>query len=105
MLARTEPSNKVYETLLDNKRRFDLHRQPHSFKPGDIVLYDWPKQCDHKLSPLFKRPFVIVRPVGAVCYKIKSMMEQRKFRKVIHVQHLRACNKRNTSKYAETAKR
>ncbi|GFV06170.1 hypothetical protein TNCV_2169261 [Trichonephila clavipes] len=27
---------------------------------------------DHKLSPIFKGPFVIVRPVGAVCYEIKS---------------------------------
>ncbi|GBO04864.1 hypothetical protein AVEN_5057-1 [Araneus ventricosus] len=31
------------------------------------------------------------------------MMEQRKFRKVDHVQQLRAYNKRNTSKYVETA--
>ncbi|GBM31194.1 hypothetical protein AVEN_242607-1 [Araneus ventricosus] len=72
-----------------------LHRQPHSFKPGDLVLYDWPKQCVHKLSPMFKGPFVIVRPVGAVCYEIKFVKEQRKFK--VH-QHLRACYKRNTLK-------
>ncbi|GBM81429.1 Down syndrome cell adhesion molecule-like protein Dscam2 [Araneus ventricosus] len=64
MLARAEAANNVYETHLDNQRRFDLHRQPHSFKTGDLVLYDWPKQCDHKLSPIFKEPFVIVRPFG-----------------------------------------
>ncbi|GBO04863.1 hypothetical protein AVEN_5056-1 [Araneus ventricosus] len=54
MLVRAVAANNVYETHVDNKRKFDLHRQPHSFKPGDLVLYDWQKQCDHKLSPMFR---------------------------------------------------
>ncbi|XP_023243381.1 uncharacterized protein LOC111641443 [Centruroides sculpturatus] len=94
-LARAEAANNVYETHLDNKRRFDLHRQPHLFKSGDLVLYDWPKQHDHKLSPMFKGPFEIVRPVGAVCYEITSLTSQRKFQKVVHVQHLRPYYKRD----------
>ncbi|GFX15569.1 down syndrome cell adhesion molecule-like protein Dscam2 [Trichonephila clavipes] len=65
ILARAEAANNAYEAHLENKRRFDLHRRSHSFKAGDLVLYDWPKQGDHKLSPIFKGPFVIVRPVGA----------------------------------------
>ncbi|GFU10474.1 uncharacterized protein TNCV_12731 [Trichonephila clavipes] len=56
--------------------------------PRDLVLYDWPKQGDHKLSPIFKGPFVIVRPVGAVCYEIKFRVLQNKFIKIVHVQHL-----------------
>ncbi|GFX78364.1 RNA-directed DNA polymerase from mobile element jockey [Trichonephila clavipes] len=60
-----------------------------------IVLHDWPKQGDHKLSPIFKGPFVIVRPVGAVCYEIKSRILQNKFIKVVHVQHLRPYFKRD----------
>ncbi|GFW95008.1 uncharacterized protein TNCV_476071 [Trichonephila clavipes] len=68
----------------------------HSFNAGDLVLYDWPKQGDHKLSPIFKGPFVIVRPVGAVCYGIKSRTLQNKFIKVVHVQHLRPYFKRDT---------
>ncbi|GFS86060.1 retrovirus-related Pol polyprotein from transposon opus [Trichonephila clavipes] len=88
ILARAEAANNVYEAYLENKHRFDLHRRSHSFKAGDLVLYDWPKQGDHKLSPIFKGPFVIVRPVGAVCYEIKSRTLQNKFIKVVHVQHL-----------------
>ncbi|GFT94289.1 transposon Ty3-G Gag-Pol polyprotein [Nephila pilipes] len=87
-LARAEAANNVYETHLENKQRFDLHRRSHSFTAGDLVLYDWPKKGDHKLSPIFKGPFVIVRPVGAVCYEIKSTAQQNKFIKVVHVQHL-----------------
>ncbi|GFX82098.1 hypothetical protein TNCV_398281 [Trichonephila clavipes] len=61
----------------------------HSFKARDLVLYDWPKQGDHKLSPIFKGPFVIVRPVEAVCDEIKSRTLQNKFIKVVHVQLFR----------------
>ncbi|GBM10727.1 Retrovirus-related Pol polyprotein from transposon opus [Araneus ventricosus] len=43
ILASSEATNNVYETHLDNKWKFDLHRLPLSFKPGDLVLYDWPK--------------------------------------------------------------
>ncbi|GFS82808.1 uncharacterized protein NPIL_110221, partial [Nephila pilipes] len=95
-LARAEAANNVYETHLENKQRFDLHRRSHSFTAGDLVLYDWPKKGYHKLSPIFKGPFVIVRPVGAVCYEIKSTTQQNKFIKVVHVQHLRPYFKRNT---------
>ncbi|GFY34954.1 hypothetical protein TNCV_155271 [Trichonephila clavipes] len=66
ILARAEAANNVYEAHLENKHRFDLHRRSHSFKAGDLILYDWPKQGDHKLSPIFKEPFVIVRPDRAV---------------------------------------
>ncbi|GFV28651.1 uncharacterized protein TNCV_3986011 [Trichonephila clavipes] len=72
-----------------------IRSRSHSFKAGDLVLYDWPKQGDHKLSPIFKGPFVIVRPVGAVCYEIKSRTLQNKFIKVVHVQHLRPYFKRD----------
>ncbi|GFT68204.1 putative gypsy-29-i dr [Nephila pilipes] len=95
-LARAEAANNVYETHLENKQRFDLHRRSHSFTAGDLVLYDWPKKGDHKLSPIFKGSFVIVRPVGAVCYEIKSTTQQNKFIKVVHLQHLRPYFKRNT---------
>ncbi|GFS68750.1 uncharacterized protein NPIL_139131 [Nephila pilipes] len=95
-LARAEAANNEYETHLENKQRFDLHRRSHSFTAGDLVLYDSPKKGDHKLSPIFKGPFVIVRPVGAVCYEIKSTTQQNKFIKVVHVQHLRPYFKRNT---------
>ncbi|GFS53857.1 putative gypsy-29-i dr [Nephila pilipes] len=102
-LARAEAANNVYETHLENKQRFDLHRRSHSFTAGDLVLYDWPKKGDHKLSPIFKGPFVIVRPVGAVCYEIKSMTQQNKFIKVVHVQHLRPYFKRNTPTIEENS--
>nr|XP_042894466.1 uncharacterized protein LOC122268505 [Parasteatoda tepidariorum] len=72
-LARAEAVNNIYEKHLDNERRFDLHLRSHSFKTGDLVLYDWPKQGAHKLSPIYRGPFLIVRPVGAACYEIKSM--------------------------------
>ncbi|GFW54899.1 uncharacterized protein TNCV_2655381 [Trichonephila clavipes] len=78
-------------------------QKSHSFKAGDLVLYDWPKQGDHKLSPIFKGPFVIVRPVGAVSYKIKSTTQQNKFIKVVHVQHLRPYFKRNTTTVEENS--
>ncbi|GFS29146.1 uncharacterized protein NPIL_655541 [Nephila pilipes] len=71
-MCETEAANSVYETHLTNKHRLDLHRRSHSFTAGNLVLYDWPKKGDHKLSPIFKGPFMIVRPVGAVCYEIKS---------------------------------
>ncbi|GFX17964.1 uncharacterized protein TNCV_2294121 [Trichonephila clavipes] len=61
----------------------------------DLVLYDWPKQGDHKFSPIINGPFVVVRPVGDVCYEIKSRTPQNKFVKVVHVQHLRPYFKRN----------
>ncbi|GFQ90393.1 uncharacterized protein TNCT_466241 [Trichonephila clavata] len=67
----------------------------HSFQKGDLVLYDWPKQ-DHKLSPIFKGSFVIVRPVGAVCYEIKSTTPGYKVLKVVHVQHPRPYFKRES---------
>ncbi|GFS97393.1 uncharacterized protein NPIL_366981 [Nephila pilipes] len=102
-LARAEAANNVYETHLENKQRFDLHRRSHSFTAGDLVLYDWPKKGDHKLSPIFKGPFVIVRPVGAVCYEIKSTTQQNKFIKVVHVQHLRPYFKRNTPTIEENS--
>ncbi|GFU37504.1 putative gypsy-29-i dr [Nephila pilipes] len=102
-LARAEAANNVYETHLENKQRFDLHRRSHSFTAGDLVLYDWPKKGDHKLSPIFKVPFVIVRPVGAVCYEIKSTTQQNKFIKVVHVQHLRPYFKRNTQTIEENS--
>ncbi|GFS49810.1 uncharacterized protein NPIL_418801 [Nephila pilipes] len=88
---------------LENKQRFDLHRRSHSFTAGDLVLYDWPKKGDHKLSPIFKGPFVIVRPVGAICYEIKSTTQQNKFIKVVHVQHLRPYFKRNTPTIEENS--
>ncbi|GFU12047.1 uncharacterized protein NPIL_180321 [Nephila pilipes] len=103
ILARAEAANNVYETHLENKQRFDLHRRPHSFTAGDLVLYDWPKKGDHKLSPIFKGPFVIVRPVGAVCYEIKFTTQQNKFIKVVHVQHLRPYFKRNTPTIEENS--
>ncbi|GFS68841.1 uncharacterized protein NPIL_55101 [Nephila pilipes] len=102
-LARAEAANNVYETHLENKQRFDLHRRSHSFTAGDLVLYDWPKKGDHKLSPIFKGPFVIVRPVGAVCYEIKSTTQQNKFIKVVNVQHLRSYFKRNTPTIEENS--
>ncbi|KAF8778276.1 Transposon Tf2-6 polyprotein like [Argiope bruennichi] len=102
-LARAEAANNVYETHLENKKRFDLHRRSHSFKAGDLVLYDWPKKGDHKLSPIFKGPFVIIRPVGAVCYEIKSTTQQNKFIKVVHVQHLRPYFKRNSPTIEENS--
>ncbi|KAF8784275.1 hypothetical protein HNY73_009978 [Argiope bruennichi] len=102
-LARAEAANNVYETHLENKKRFDLHRRSHSFKAGDLVLYDWPKKGDHKLSPIFKGPFVIIRPVGTVCYEIKSTTQQNKFIKVVLVQHLRSYFKRNSSTIEENS--
>ncbi|GFS45949.1 uncharacterized protein TNIN_312301 [Trichonephila inaurata madagascariensis] len=98
-----EAANNVYETHLQNKQRFDHHRKSHSFKAGDLILYDWPKQGDHKLSPIFKGPFVIVRPVGAVFYEIKSTTQQNKIIKVVHVQHLRLYFKRNTTTVEENS--
>ncbi|KAF8792328.1 Transposon Tf2-8 polyprotein like [Argiope bruennichi] len=102
-LARAEAANSVYETHLENKKRFDLHRRSHSFKAGDLELYDWPKKGDHKLSPIFKGPFVIIRPVGAVCYEITSTTQQNKFIKVVHVQHLRPYFKRNSPTIEENS--
>ncbi|GFT76387.1 retrovirus-related Pol polyprotein from transposon opus [Nephila pilipes] len=95
-LARAEAANSVYETHLTNKRRFNLPRRSHSFKPEDLILYDWQRKGDHKLSPNFKGPFVIVRPVGAVCYEIKSTTPGNKVLKVVHVQHLRPYLKRES---------
>ncbi|GFT54482.1 hypothetical protein NPIL_534191 [Nephila pilipes] len=67
----------------------------HSFKL-DLVLHDWLKQGDHKLSPIFKGPFVIVRPVAAVCYEIRSTIPRNRVLKVVHDQHLRPYFKRDT---------
>ncbi|GFQ99879.1 uncharacterized protein TNCT_218511 [Trichonephila clavata] len=78
-LAKAKAAYNVYETHLQNKQRFDVHRRSYSFKVGDLVLYDWLKK-DHKLSSIFKGPFVIVCPPGAVCYEIKSTTQQNKSR-------------------------
>ncbi|GFT48023.1 down syndrome cell adhesion molecule-like protein Dscam2 [Nephila pilipes] len=88
-LARAEAANNVYETHLENKQRFDLHRRSHSFTAGDLVLYDWPKKGDHKLSPIFKDHFVIVRPVGAKYLRDQSTTQQNKFIRLSTLQHLR----------------
>ncbi|GBN67975.1 hypothetical protein AVEN_72140-1 [Araneus ventricosus] len=74
--ARAEPANNVWESHLANKRGFKFHRHLHSFEPGDLVFYDWPKQCNRKLKPMFKGPLMIARPVGVVCYEIKSKESQ-----------------------------
>ncbi|GFQ75007.1 down syndrome cell adhesion molecule-like protein Dscam2 [Trichonephila clavata] len=79
-LTGAEASNNVYETHLENKHRFDLHHRSQSFKAEDLLLYDWPR----KESNIFKGPFVTVRPVGAMCYEIKSET-QRKLIKVVKV--------------------
>ncbi|GFT65584.1 hypothetical protein NPIL_536711 [Nephila pilipes] len=50
----------------------------------------------HKLSQIFKGPFVIVRPVETVCYEIKSTIPRNRVLKVVHVQHLRPYFKRDT---------
>ncbi|GBO32795.1 hypothetical protein AVEN_191577-1, partial [Araneus ventricosus] len=83
--ARAETANNVCKRHLDNKPAFEFHRYLHSFETGDLVLHDWPKQCDIKLLPMFKRPLMIVRPVGAVCYDGKPMKEQRTFRRIVQV--------------------
>ncbi|GFY40613.1 hypothetical protein TNIN_194851, partial [Trichonephila inaurata madagascariensis] len=63
----------------------------------DLLLYYWPKQGDPKLSPTFKGPFVIICPVGAVCYELKSTTHtQKTFIKVVDVQHLYLYFKRDT---------
>ncbi|GBL73468.1 hypothetical protein AVEN_159466-1 [Araneus ventricosus] len=62
--ARAETANNVCERRLPKERGFQFHRHLYSFEPGDLVLYDWPKQCKRKFTPMFKGPFVIVRPVG-----------------------------------------
>ncbi|GBM02189.1 hypothetical protein AVEN_190608-1 [Araneus ventricosus] len=98
--ATAETVNEVSERRLAKEQ---FHRHLYSFEPGDLVLYDWPKKCDRKLTTTFKGPFVIVRPVRTVCYENKSVTEQRKFRKVVHVQHPRAYYEQNTPKYAGIA--
>ncbi|GBN01539.1 hypothetical protein AVEN_109797-1 [Araneus ventricosus] len=99
--ARAETANNVCERLFTNEPGFKFHRHLYSFETGDLLLFDWPKQCDLKLSAMSKRPLMIVRPLSlsqAVCCEIKSVNEQRKFRKVFDVQHHRAYYKRNTLK-------
>ncbi|GBM59850.1 hypothetical protein AVEN_96268-1 [Araneus ventricosus] len=70
--ARAESAHNVSERHFANEPGFEFHHHLHSFETGDLVLYDWPKQCDRKLTPMFKGPLMIVRPVGAVYYVIKS---------------------------------
>ncbi|GFX66345.1 uncharacterized protein TNCV_343191 [Trichonephila clavipes] len=94
--------SKSVEVIPKNKQIFDLHRRSHSFKVEDPELYDWPKKGDPKLSPIFKVPFVSVRPVGDVRYKIKSTTQQNKFIKVVHV-HFHPYFKRNTTTVEENS--
>ncbi|GFT95489.1 hypothetical protein NPIL_695741 [Nephila pilipes] len=54
-LARAEAANNVYETHLENKQRFNLHRRSHSFTAGDLVLYDWPKKRRSQTFSHFQR--------------------------------------------------
>ncbi|GBM88287.1 hypothetical protein AVEN_107832-1 [Araneus ventricosus] len=70
--ARAEITHNVCERHLTNEPGFEFHRHLHLFETGDLALYDWPKQCDRKLAPMFKGPLMIVRPVEAVCYENKS---------------------------------
>ncbi|GFX46957.1 uncharacterized protein TNCV_315801 [Trichonephila clavipes] len=88
------------QKLLDIRK--EEHERSHSFKALDLVFYDWPKQ-DHKLSPIFKGPFVVVRPVGAMRYEIKSTTQQNKFIKVVHVQDIRPYFKRGTTTVEENS--
>ncbi|GBM50276.1 hypothetical protein AVEN_228234-1 [Araneus ventricosus] len=62
--ARAESAHNVCDRHLANESGFEFHHYFHSFETGDLVLYDWPKQCDRKLTPMFKGPLMIVRPVG-----------------------------------------
>ncbi|KAF8789109.1 hypothetical protein HNY73_007079 [Argiope bruennichi] len=68
-LARAEAANNVYETHLENKKRFDLHRRSTFLQGRRSRIVRLAEKRDHKLSPIFKGPFVIIRPVGAVCYE------------------------------------
>ncbi|GBN39306.1 hypothetical protein AVEN_54361-2-1, partial [Araneus ventricosus] len=61
--ARAETANNVCERHLANEPGFEFHRRIHSFVSGGLVLYDWTKQCDCKLTIIFKGPLMIVRPV------------------------------------------
>lgn len=37
------------QTHIDNKKHFDRRRQPQTFKPDDIVWYEWQQISDKKL--------------------------------------------------------
>ncbi|GBO03964.1 hypothetical protein AVEN_116412-1 [Araneus ventricosus] len=75
--VRAEKAHNVSERRLTNEPGFEFHRHLHLFETGDLVFYDWPKQCDRKLAPMFKVPLMIVRPVGAACYENTSRSHEK----------------------------
>jgi len=73
-----------------NKKRFDQHRSQHNFQPGQRVWYNWQSTNDTKLTPNFKGPFVIVRPVVKVCYEItRADASNKNHSRIVHVQSLK----------------
>ncbi|GFS68089.1 retrovirus-related Pol polyprotein from transposon opus [Trichonephila clavipes] len=95
-LIKEQNPNKKSMSIISNYNINNNTLMQVSFVQGRrFRIIRLPKQGDHKLSPIFKGPFVIVRPVRAVCYEIKSRTLQNKFIKVVHVQHLRPYFKRD----------
>ncbi|GFY37452.1 hypothetical protein TNIN_63231 [Trichonephila inaurata madagascariensis] len=94
------PKAMIEQTLIashDDVRLMNAKKTITSCTVRDLLLYYWPKQGDPKLSPTFKGPFVIICPVGAVCYELKSTTHtQKTFIKVVDVQHLYLYFKRDT---------
>ncbi|GBM21173.1 hypothetical protein AVEN_50905-1 [Araneus ventricosus] len=66
--VRAESAHNLCERHLANEQGFEFYRELHSCDPGDLVLCDWPNQCDSKLTPMFKGPLMIVLPIGDVFY-------------------------------------
>lgn len=93
--ARSIAVDNLKQTHVVNKKRFDKRRQHHTFKTGDLVWYEWHQASDNKLSPKYKGPYTIVKPVGTVCYRIsKPNSTNSKDEKVVHVQSLKPYHKR-----------
>jgi len=60
-----------------------------------LVWYEWHQASDNKLSPKYKGPYTIVKPVGTACYRIiKPNSTNSKDEKLVHIQSLKPYHNR-----------
>lgn len=93
--ARILARKNITKTHISNKKRYDQQRKQISYKPGDLVWYEWHQTVDNKLTPKYKGPYVILTQLGTVCYRItKPNSSSSKDEKVVHIQNYKLYNDR-----------
>ncbi|GFU11895.1 hypothetical protein NPIL_146831 [Nephila pilipes] len=103
-LARVEAAKNVYETYLENRQRFVLHRRSHSFTAGDLSYTTGQKKKKKKNLQTFSH---FQRTIGCPSAVVtgSSLRHSRTNIKVVHVQHCPLLKRNQPSKKTVQTKR